>query len=47
MLSCSERDLGALSSKLDVSIQSLPSEIRESSGRGGREIVRATGDREL
>jgi hypothetical protein len=38
-----DRDLGTHSSKWDVSIKSLPSELREPQGRGGRESVRARG----
>ena len=40
-----EKDLGTHSSKWDVSIKSLPSEFRESLGRGGEGNVRARGDR--
>ena len=40
------RYVGTLGPKWDVFITSLPSELRETYGRGGGEIVRASGNGE-
>lgn len=39
-----QRDLGTVSLKWDVSMKSLPSELRKSHRRGGWKNVRARGD---
>jgi hypothetical protein len=38
------REMGTISPKWDVSIKSLPSELRETQRREGRKSVRARGD---